>query len=492
MELSLQLSNYSLKDKIENSFANLTLSDIGLNEKKDEINSILSNSKLEDLNNINNIITKKRQKLKKEELNNIPIPIFSCIYCSNEKVSFNHMINKILEQKYFLLTSLYDIKIINKLILNPKIPDLIKKDFEYIKEYFKYKDSQILLNKNMKSKKEIMNYNIKNKITNYSTCNNSTTFIKFKFEDLMKSKHYEKNKKSKNIIERKIKKKDIKWDFKYYNIWAPIPEPIFSMKNLSSNKIQKENKNMNINISNKINVKKNSKIKIITKEINKKKYNHRIPTNRNEKITLNKSFQKLITYTYNTTKKSSNYKNIYKINNNKNTITNLITKSNSKNKINNIIVNIQINKTPIKSNKYNIKKVNYTTNQINNLKMSSQKNISLKTINISLNKNRKKYYNINPINIFNSSNNISPKKIFSVKTSLINKTNNKKYLTKNISKKISRNNTLTKVKIFKEKNKNSISPDYITTISSKKKITNKNMSNKYTKKNIEIFITNIK
>ena len=460
MELSLQLSNYSLKDKIENSFANLTLSDIGLNEKKDEINSILSNSKLEDLNNINNIITKKRQKLKKEELNNIPIPIFSCIFCSNEKVSFDHMINKILEQKYFLLTSLYDIKIINKLISNPKIPDLIKKDFEYIKEYF--------------------------------TCNNSTTFIKFKFEDLMKSKHYEKNKKSKNIIERKIKKKDIKWDFKYYNIWAPIPEPIFSMKNLSSNKIQKENKNMNINISNKINVKKNSKIKIITKEINKKKYNHRIPTNRNEKITINKSFQKLITYTYNTTKKSSNYKNIYKINNNKNTITNLITKSNSKNKINNIIVNIQINKTPIKSNKYNIKKVNYTTNQINNLKMSSQKNISLKTINISLNKNRKKYYNINPINIFNSSNNISPKKIFSVKTSLINKTNNKKYLTKNISKKISRNNTLTKVKIFKEKNKNSISPDYLTTISSKKKITNKNMSNKYTKKNIEIFITNMK
>ena len=133
MELSLQLSNYSIKDKIENSFANLTLSDIGLNEKKDEINSILSNSKLEDLNNINNIITKKRQKLKKEELNNIPIPIFSCIYCSNEKVSFNHMINKILEQKYFLLTSLYDIKIINKLISNPKIPDLIKKDFEYIK-----------------------------------------------------------------------------------------------------------------------------------------------------------------------------------------------------------------------------------------------------------------------------------------------------------------------------------------------------------------------
>ena len=124
--------------------------------------------------------------------------------------------------------------------------------------------------------------------------------------------------------------------------------------------------------------------------------------------------------------------------------------------------------------------------------MSSQKNISLKKINISLNKNRKKYYNINPINIFNSSNNISPKKIFSLKNSLINKTNNKKYLTKNISKKISPNKTLTKVKIFKEKNKNSISPDYLTTISSKKKITNKNMSNKYTKKNIEIFITNMK
>ena len=153
MDVSLQISNYSLDKKIEESFANLTLSDIEIKEKKDEINSILSNSKLEDLNNLNNIIPKKRKKLKKEELNNIPLPIFSCIYCSNEKISFNHLIKKILEKKYFLLTSIYDIRTINKLISNSNNINLIKENLEYIKNYYKYKDSLMILNKNKNAKK---------------------------------------------------------------------------------------------------------------------------------------------------------------------------------------------------------------------------------------------------------------------------------------------------------------------------------------------------
>ena len=468
MDVSLQISNYSLDKKIEASFANLTLSDIELTEKKDEINSILSNSKIEDLNNIKNIIPQKRKKLKKEELNNIPIPIFSCIYCSNEKISFNHMIQTILEKKYFLLTSIYDIRTINKLISNSNMANL-----EYIKYYYKYKDSHMLLNKNANPKKDKMNYNINNNIMTYSTCTGSnSTLIKFKFEDLMKTSTPKKNKNSKNVHERKIKKKDIIWDYKYYNIWNPIPEPIYCTKNFVNNN--------NTIINNKMNMKIISKLKIEKKEFNKKKYKKYIRSNRNEKMTINKSFQKLFIYTFNPTKKSSKNKNINKFNN-KHTITKYITKSNSKskNKINNIIVNI----TPIK--KINL---NHTNNKNNNNKLSSQKNILLKTINISFNnKIQKKYLNIKPINIFNTSNNFSTKKIFPQKSSFIN---NKKFLTKNISKKFSRNNTHNKLIISKEKTKKSISPDFLNNISHEKKIVNKNNKNK--SKNIEIFINNIK
>ena len=108
-----------------------------------------------------------------------------------------------------------------------------------------------------------------------------------------------------------------------------------------------------------------SKIKVQKIENPNKKYQNKIPTFRNEKLKVNKTFQKLF-YKNNCTKKSSknkNLKNLY----DKNSITKLITRSNSKNKTHNIIVNIEINKTPIKNkiNKTYIKKINKTTNKEN-------------------------------------------------------------------------------------------------------------------------------
>ncbi len=54
--------------------------------------------------------TKKKNKKKKKkkyinkkrfrDLNNTPLPIFSCIYCANEKISFNYLIHKKLFSKY--------------------------------------------------------------------------------------------------------------------------------------------------------------------------------------------------------------------------------------------------------------------------------------------------------------------------------------------------------------------------------------------------------
>jgi len=532
MEESIQISYTTEKDvskknlKIDNSFANLTLSDIGTSEKKDEMNnsnSIIFNNNFEDFNLI--FPKAKKSRIKKEELNNIPIPIFSCIYCSNEKVSFNHMIKENLEKKYYLLTSIYDIKKINKLLLNKNLPNLIIDNREYIKKYYKYKEAKILLNIRIKVKNNIIN--IDNKINNIYITNKSTssnsTYTKFKFEDLMKEQKNKNNKTSYN--ERKIKKKDIKWDAKYYNIWNPIPEPIYTISH-SDFSSSKSKDNININKTpimirrKKIYFQISSKMKTKNKDNPNKKYKNKIPTYRNEKLSVNKTFQKLFCKN-NYTKKSSKTKNMNKLVNKK-SLNKLVTRSNSKNKTQNIIVNIQINKTPIKSiiNKSYIKKVNKTTNKENII--SIKKNKLFKTKNISLNKIKNKYSNINTINIFKSSKNILKERPLSKKgessckkkinTKLfqnkskpktsekyMNKINiltlfKKKiqnlYLSKQISKKIIRNKTLNKTEktqnIFNKYN----SSEYLTAVFTKnKKINiNKNKSSKFRNKNIEIHI----
>ena len=531
MDESIQISYNTEKDisqkniKIENSFANLTLSDIGGGEKKDEMNSsnsIIFNTKIEDFNNI--FPKAKKSRIKKEELNNIPIPIFSCIYCSNEKVSFNHMIKEILEKKYFLLTSIYDIKQINKMLLNKNIPSLIVDNREYIKKYYKYKEAKILLNIRLKVKNS--NFTLDNKINNIYITNKSTssnsTYTKFKFEDLMKEQSEKKNKSSYN--KRKITKKDIKWDAKYYNIWNPIPEPIYTMPhpNFSSSKSKDDkNKTPMMLRRKKILFQISSKIKVQKIENSNKKYKNKIPTFRNEKLKANKTFQKLY-YKNNCTKKSSknkNLKNLY----DKNSITKLITRSNSKNKTHNIIVNIEINKTPIKNkiNKTYIKKINKTTNKENII--SSTKNMLLKTKNISLNKIKKNYLNINTLNIFKSAKNILKEKplskkretsykkkintkLFSLKKSkpktnqkYMNKINiltlfkkkiKKQHLSNQSSKKISRNNTHNKIEKKQNIFKVNTSSEFFTDISSKNKKINLNIyidkSSKFKNKNIEI------
>ena len=79
----------------------------------------------------------KTKKIKKEELNNIPLPIFSCIFCCNETVSFKHLSNEIISDKYLFQTSIYDINQldflisgkINKKINNDKLLNIILDNF---------------------------------------------------------------------------------------------------------------------------------------------------------------------------------------------------------------------------------------------------------------------------------------------------------------------------------------------------------------------------
>ena len=98
---------------------------------------------------------KSKKKRTKEDLNNTPLPVFECLYCTNEKVVFNHFINGILSDKYLLQTSIYDMNELNKLILNKrlisynkseKLLNLIMDNTEYMKLYIPKSSSEKYFN----------------------------------------------------------------------------------------------------------------------------------------------------------------------------------------------------------------------------------------------------------------------------------------------------------------------------------------------------------
>ena len=147
------------------NFQNCTDSSLKLSEienkeneqtkKYDSVNSYnfetISNN-----NQANNKDLKAKKKLTKEDLNNTPLPVFSCIYCSNEKVAFNHFINERIYDKYFLQTSIYDMKLLDKIIkMNPII------------DY--YNKNPPLIETIIRNSEFIRNYNDKNKIYNFFT-----------------------------------------------------------------------------------------------------------------------------------------------------------------------------------------------------------------------------------------------------------------------------------------------------------------------------------
>ena len=117
-------------------------------KKFDSINSYnfesISNCNQTDKQKIK--IKSVKKKLTKEDLNNIPLPIFSCIYCSNENVAFDHLIKENIYNKYFLQTSVYDIKKLDRVIKinpiidrynqNPPLISIIVKNTEFIKHCF--------------------------------------------------------------------------------------------------------------------------------------------------------------------------------------------------------------------------------------------------------------------------------------------------------------------------------------------------------------------
>ena len=216
---------------------------------------------------------KTGKKLTKEDLKTIPIPIFECLFCADEFLSFRHYINEIMTVKYLYNVERKDIILIDFLINNNllelkenknfivnkfgkrnninlfRISSLIKLLFDntqYISKYYNIEQSKLYLKQKIIKKKEekIQNeLSSSNKKDNKKTNDNFTNFdfskgkygnniIKLFNDDKNKEKYKEEEEDDEGFgfvrwfdedcfidLSRKIKKEDIIFEKKPYNIW---------------------------------------------------------------------------------------------------------------------------------------------------------------------------------------------------------------------------------------------------------------------------------
>lgn len=163
-------------------------------KKFDTINSYNFDSIINNNHRKNNI-KKIKNKLTKKDLNNIPIPIFSCIYCSNEIIAFRHFISQKLYDKYFLMTSIFDIKLMDKIIkINPfvenyqnyPIINIILKSTEFIRGYYKKKEIKFFFKNN--------NFDIKCKENNINIAKTLMQKLENKIKKNKNNNKYNQNK----------------------------------------------------------------------------------------------------------------------------------------------------------------------------------------------------------------------------------------------------------------------------------------------------------
>lgn len=225
----------------------------------------------------------QRRRRNKEDLNKTPLPIFSCIYCSNEDLSFKHLSNTIISDNYLYMTSVYDIKLISDIISNPRSlleitadsvvintiinnTEYVEKDYksEEIKKYFKgVKDDMTILHNifidklenyitRKKSRKLITSSIVRNVSLkkNNSEISNSVNSISLNLnenpakqqvnsigldsivENISNISDEEEGEEGgedffnflKFDLKRKITKNDIEWDSNCFDIWDPVFE----------------------------------------------------------------------------------------------------------------------------------------------------------------------------------------------------------------------------------------------------------------------------
>ena len=168
-EKSFELSNivqndnpikHNINNENSNVDINLSLDCSFINQNINILNIKKNINENKNNNNIRPVKTMPLKKIKKEDLDNIPIPIFSCIYCSNEYISFKHLSNEIISNKYLLQTSNFDLKQLDYLIsflskidrdnINKnKLLNLVLNNSEYLKLYYNIDKSKQYFNLNI-------------------------------------------------------------------------------------------------------------------------------------------------------------------------------------------------------------------------------------------------------------------------------------------------------------------------------------------------------
>ena len=168
-EKSFELSNivqndnpikHNINNENSNVDINLSLDCSFINQNINILNIKKNINENKNNNNIRPVKTMPLKKIKKEDLDNIPIPIFSCIYCSNEYISFKHLSNEIISNKYLLQTSNFDLKQLDYLISflskidrdninNNKLLNLVLNNSEYLKLYYNIDKSKQYFNLNI-------------------------------------------------------------------------------------------------------------------------------------------------------------------------------------------------------------------------------------------------------------------------------------------------------------------------------------------------------
>ena len=187
-EKSLEIS------KIENKEEQIKQKNGNEENNNININDISDYSFITDNEIINNKKKTNKNKITKEELNNIPLPIFSCIYCCNEKISFNHLSNEIISNKYLFQTSIYDLKQLDILITGKrsqkeeenKLINIVINNFENLKAFYNKKESRYIFGTNK--------YGI--------TCKKNEAIIKKRFRMKLEE---QLNKKKKDFYFKEIK-----------------------------------------------------------------------------------------------------------------------------------------------------------------------------------------------------------------------------------------------------------------------------------------------
>ena len=160
-ENSINISAIGNKEKEQvNEYFSITNDEGGIEKNIDNPNISSINLDKTSAHKLNKKIKKNniKKKLTKEDLNDIPIPIFACIYCSNDYISFKHLSNEKLSSKYYNQTSIYDMKTLDELIKyhhiidsfnnKPSLLNLIIKNTEYIKKYYEKSDAINFFNSN--------------------------------------------------------------------------------------------------------------------------------------------------------------------------------------------------------------------------------------------------------------------------------------------------------------------------------------------------------